>query len=85
MATVDELLAEIERAGFDYQIRRKTGPGGAVYLGIDLCPAGALDAEGPRLHCFAEASDTARLAVAIADALAQMRAKAGKPRRGERA
>ncbi|MDP9357231.1 MAG: hypothetical protein M3R02_18480 [Chloroflexota bacterium] len=74
MATIEERLAEVEAAGGDYQITRRTGPDG-VSLGVELCPTGGLDSVSVKLHSFASASGPADLADAIGVALADLREK----------
>ncbi len=74
MATIEERLADVEAAGGDYQITRRTGPEG-VSLGVELCPAGGLNAISPKLHSFASASGPADLADAIGATLTDLREK----------
>ncbi len=72
MATIEEQLAEVEAAGYDYRITRATSEKG-VYLGVDICFRGALDSTSSKLHSYAEAASPSELAGAIASALAQQR------------
>ncbi len=72
MATIEERLAEVEAAGYDYRITRATREN-RVYLGVDICFRGALDSISSKLHSYADAASPADLAEAIASALAQQR------------
>ena len=81
MATVDGMLAELELAGYDYRITRRSMTGRGVHLGVELCAAGALDDVRPELRCCYARAGAAGVAGALADALAQMGEKAPARRR----
>ncbi len=74
MSTLEERLAEVEAAGGDYRITRETRPEG-VFLGVDICPAGALDSPSAKLHSYATATGPDGLADAIGSALADLRGR----------